>query len=97
MNLKNLSVQKKTNKKILRHLKDKRILKIVNQFSKSNTIDGTIAVATEYGLNHTTVFPFVEFGAQVVSNNHIALSAIALDSKTMSNFTFKGNRSNLFG
>lgn len=59
--------------------------------------DGTIAVATEYGLNHTTVFPFVEFGAQVVSNNHIALSAIALDSKTMSNFTFKGNRSNLFG
>ena len=59
--------------------------------------DGTIAVATEYGLNHTTVFPFVEFGAQVVSNNHIALSAIALDGKTMSNFTFKGNRSNLFG
>ncbi len=59
--------------------------------------DGTIAVATEYGLNHTTVFPFVEFGAQVVSNNHIALSAIALDGKLMSNFTFKGNRSNLFG
>jgi hypothetical protein len=58
--------------------------------------DGTIAVATEYGLNHTTVFPFVEFGAQVVSNNHIALSAIALDGKTMSNFIFKGNRSNLF-
>ena len=58
--------------------------------------DGTIAVATEYGLNHTTVFPFVEFGAQVVSNNHIALSAIALDGKSMSNFTFKGNRSNLF-
>ena len=58
--------------------------------------DGTIAVATEYGLNHTTVFPFVEFGAQVVSNNHITLSAIALDGKSMSNFTFKGNRSNLF-
>ena len=59
--------------------------------------DGTIAVATEYGLNHTTVFPFVEFGAQVVSNNNIALSAIALDGRSMSNFTFKGNRSNLFG
>ena len=59
--------------------------------------DGTIAVATEYGLNHTTVFPFVEFGAQVVNNNNISLSAIALDGRTMSNFTFKGNRSNLFG
>ena len=59
--------------------------------------DGTIAVATEYGLNHTTVFPFVEFGAQVVSNNNIALSAIALDGRSMNNFTFKGNRSNLFG
>jgi len=59
--------------------------------------DGTIAVATEYGLNHTTVFPFVEFGAEVVSSTHIKLSAVALESKTMSNFTFKGNRSNLFG
>jgi len=59
--------------------------------------DGTIAVATEYGLNHTTVFPFVEFGAEVVSSTHIQLSAVALESKTMSNFTFKGNRSNLFG
>lgn len=59
--------------------------------------DGTIAVASEYGLNHTTVFPFVEFGAEVVSSTHIQLSAVALESKTMSNFTFKGNRSNLFG
>lgn len=59
--------------------------------------DGTIAVATEYGLNHTTVFPFVEFGAEVVSGTHIQLSAIALEGKTMSNFVFKGNRSNLFG
>jgi len=59
--------------------------------------DGTIAVATEYGLNHTTVFPFVEFGAEVVSSTHIQLSAVALESKTMSNFVFKGNRSNLFG
>jgi hypothetical protein len=59
--------------------------------------DGTIAVASEYGLNHTTVFPFVEFGAEVISGTHIQLSAIALESKDMSNFVFKGNRSNLFG
>lgn len=59
--------------------------------------DGSIAVATEYGLNHTTVFPFVEFGAEVVTGTHIQLSAIALESKNMSNFVFKGNRSNLFG
>ena len=59
--------------------------------------DGTIAVASEYGLNHTTVFPFVEFGVEVITNTHIQLSAIALESKNMSNFTFKGNRSNLFG
>ena len=59
--------------------------------------DGTIAVATEYGLNHTTVFPFVEFGAEVVSGTHIQLSAIALEGKSMGNFVFKGNRANLFG
>ena len=59
--------------------------------------DGSIAVASEYGLNHTTVFPFVEFGAEVITGSHIQLSAIALESKDMSNFVFKGNRSNLFG
>ena len=59
--------------------------------------DGTIAVATEYGLNHTTVFPFVEFGAEVVNGTHIQLSAIALEGKSMGNFVFKGNRANLFG
>jgi hypothetical protein len=58
--------------------------------------NGTIAVATEYALNHTTVFPFVEFGAEVI-NNRVSLSAMALEGKNMSNFTFKGNRSNLFG
>ena len=58
--------------------------------------DGTIAVTTEYSLNHTTVFPFVEFGAEVV-NGRVCLSAVALEGKDMSNFTFKGNRSNLFG
>ena len=59
--------------------------------------DGTIAVATEYALNHTTVFPFVEFGAEVITSSHIQLSAIALEGKTMGDFIFKGNRSNLFG
>ena len=58
--------------------------------------DGTIAVATEYALNHTTVFPFVEFGAEVI-NGRVCLSAVALESKNMANFVFKGNRSNLFG
>ena len=59
--------------------------------------DGTIAVATEYGLNHTTVFPFVEFGAVVQNGTHLTLSAISLEGKTMTDFRFKGNRTNLFG
>jgi len=59
--------------------------------------DGIIAVVSEYGLNHTTVFPFVEFGATIVNGTHIALSAIPLEGKTMNSFVFKGNRSNLFG
>jgi tRNA(Ile)-lysidine synthase len=49
MNLKNLSAQSKTNKKILSHLKDKKILKIFNQFSKSNNINQNIAVAVSGG------------------------------------------------
>ena len=49
MNLKNLSAQNKTNKKILSHLNDKKILKIFNQFSKSNNINGNIAVAVSGG------------------------------------------------
>lgn len=59
--------------------------------------DGTIAMASEYALNYTTVFPFVEFGAEVVGGTHIQLSAVALESKDMGNFVFKGNRVNLFG
>jgi len=58
--------------------------------------NGTIAFATEYALNHTTVFPFVEFGAEII-NNRVSLSAVALEGKNMANFIFKGNRSNLFG
>ena len=49
MSLKNLSVQNKTNKKILSHLKDKKILKIFNQFLKSNCISENIAVAVSGG------------------------------------------------
>ena len=59
--------------------------------------DGTIAVASEYGLNYTTVLPFVEFGASVVNGTHVSLSAIPLEGKNMNNFIFKGNRANLFG
>ena len=59
--------------------------------------DGTIAVASEYGLNYTTVLPFVEFGAVVQNGTHVSLSAIPLEGKTMSDFIFKGNRANLFG
>ena len=58
--------------------------------------DGTIAMASEYALNYTTVFPFVEFGAEVVGGTHIQLSAVALESKDMTDFVFKGNRVNLF-
>ena len=67
-------------------------------YSEINVVsDGVIAVATEYALNHTTIFPFVEFGANVVSGTHIQLSAVALEGKDMTDFVFKGNRSNLFG
>ena len=49
MNQKNLSVQNKTKKIILSHLKDKKILKIFNQFLKSNCISENIAVAVSGG------------------------------------------------
>jgi len=44
-----LSVQNKTKKIILSHLKDKKILKIFNQFLKSNCISENIAVAVSGG------------------------------------------------
>lgn len=58
--------------------------------------NGTVAVATEYALNYTTFDPFVEFGAEVVGGR-VCLSAVALGGSNMANFTFKGNRTNLFG
>ena len=49
MNLKNLSVQNRTHKKIFKHLKDKKILKIFNQFSKNIESRSGLAVAVSGG------------------------------------------------
>ena len=48
MSLKNLSAQNKTNNRILSYLKDKKISKIFNQFSKSNNNEN-LAVAVSGG------------------------------------------------
>ena len=57
--------------------------------------NNTIVVASEYSSNHTTEYPFVEFGASIL-NQRVCLSAIAMDTHLMSNFIFKGNRTNFF-
>jgi hypothetical protein len=57
--------------------------------------NNSFAVASEYSSNHTTSLPFVEFGA-VLINQQVCLSAISLEDYTMSNFIFKGNRTNFF-
>ena len=49
MNLKNLSAKNKTHKKILNHLKNKKILKIFKEFSTSLNIKENIAVAVSGG------------------------------------------------
>ena len=49
MNPKNLSVQSKTHKKILKHLKDKKISKIFNQFAKNIKLSKGLAVAVSGG------------------------------------------------
>ena len=49
MNLKNLSAQNKTHKKILKYLKIKQISKIFKEFSSSLTIKGDMAVAVSGG------------------------------------------------
>lgn len=54
-----------------------------------------IVVASEYSSNHTTEYPFVEFGASII-NQRVCLSAIAMNTHMMSNFIFKGNRTNFF-
>lgn len=54
-----------------------------------------MVVASEYSSNHTTEYPFVEFGACIL-NQRVCLSAIAADAHIMGNFIFKGNRTNFF-
>ena len=49
MNLKNLSAQNKTHKKLIKHLKDKKILKVFNQFSKNIGFKKNLAVAASGG------------------------------------------------
>ena len=49
MNLKNLSVKNKTNKKILNHLNDTKILKIFKNFSISLSVKETLAIAVSGG------------------------------------------------
>jgi hypothetical protein len=57
--------------------------------------NNVLVVASEYSSNHTTEFPFVEFGACIL-NQKVCLSAIAVYAHDMNNFIFKGNRTNFF-
>ena len=61
----------------------------------SITTDGTNTGIVEYGINHTTANPFVEFGAFTVSTT-VFLTAKQVASADMEKFSFKGNRLNLF-
>lgn len=61
----------------------------------SITTDGTNTGIVEYGINHTTANPFVEFGAFTVSTT-VFLTAKEVASADMEKFSFKGNRLNLF-
>ena len=66
------------------------------QFSEiSITSDGTNVGIVEYGINSTTPDPFAEYGA-IVSSGVISLTAKGVGASVISNFTFKGNRLNLF-
>jgi len=66
------------------------------QFSEiSITTDGTTIGVVEYGINSTTPDSFVEYGA-IVSSGTVTLTAKGVGSSLISNFTFKGNRLNLF-
>ena len=61
----------------------------------SITTDGTNIGIVEYGVNHTTSEPFVQYGA-VVSGGTVSLTAQKTSGYDMSDFEFKGNRINLF-
>jgi|TARA_R100000479_G_scaffold175640_1_gene127212 hypothetical protein len=66
------------------------------QFSEiSITSDGTNVGIVEYGINSTTPEPFAEYGA-IVSSGTVSLTAKGVGASVISNFTFKGNRLNLF-
>jgi len=66
------------------------------QFSEiSITTDGSNIGLVEYGINSTTAEPFVEYGA-IVSSGTVTLTAKGVGGNLISNFTFKGNRLNLF-
>ena len=54
-----------------------------------------ILLLLNYGINHTTDGPFVEFDA-TVSGGTVSLKAKEVGAASMGNFTFKGNRINLF-
>lgn len=57
--------------------------------------NNTVVVASEYSSNHTTEYPFVEFGAAIVNQN-VCLSAIAVGTHDTTELIFKGNRTNFF-
>ena len=66
------------------------------QFSEiSVTTDGTTIGVVEYGINSTTPESFVEYGA-IVNSGTVSLTAKGVGANVISNFTFKGNRLNLF-
>ena len=66
------------------------------QFSEiSITTDGSTIGVVEYGINSTTSDSFVEYGA-IVNSGTVTLTAKGVGASVISNFTFKGNRLNLF-
>ena len=61
----------------------------------SITTDGLVTALMEYGINHTTDEPFIEYGG-IVNAGTVSLTARAINSFSITNCTFKGNRLNLF-
>jgi len=61
----------------------------------SITTDGIVTALMEYGINHTTDEPFIEYGG-IVNSGTVSLTARAINSFSITNCTFKGNRLNLF-
>jgi hypothetical protein len=61
----------------------------------SVTTAGSSAVVIEYGINESSPFPFVEYGA-VIDGTTVSLTAQELGGEDMESFTFKGIRLNLY-